>query len=692
MLYSYLKIAFRNFMKRKFFSVINIFGLSIGFSACLILLTYVEYELSYDRHNEKADNIYRTVSTFYINGELRGTYPLSDFGQGPALLENIPEINNFVRTHLMHGGAVISNNDDLLKRIQFYEDESIQFVDSTYFDMFTHKAIEGNLRTALDLPNAIVITETAAKKYFGNSKQVVGKILNVSGSWWANGDHVVTAVIKNNPSTAHFKFEFLINTHSLLQSQFYKSSSGTSTEGNFVTYVELNKLADIKSVQNKFPAFIEKYQGLELKRIEGKASMFLQPLTDIHLTPGYNLDMSPTTSINTLYFFMVVSILVILLAWINYINLSTARATERGKEVGIKKAVGAQRYQLISQFMAESFIFHMVSAVLAICLAKILLPVVGEMLQKDFALDFTNSKIWLAFLVFIFIGSFIAGAYPSFILSSFKPISVLKGIKSKNSSNFSLRYALVVFQFTISIIVIAGAFVVTRQLGFMKDKNKGFDSERMLIVKGPGSIIDVQMENRLEALKSQMKELSMVVNVATSEAIPGGGYNWGTGIRKNGDGIEENRNGDVVFVDPDFISTYKMNLLSGKVWSIEARDQKKTVLLNEMALKTFGFDDAEGAIGEKLIVGSDTFDISGVLKDYHWSSLKTSISPYILASNKICGKYLSVEIQSSHLMESILQIEKLYKTKFPDKPFEYFMLDDFFNKQYQEDQAVSSSG
>jgi putative ABC transport system permease protein len=672
-------------MRRKMFSMVNILGLSIGFSTCLILLTYVEFELSYDRHNEKADHIYRTVSTFYINGELRGTYPLSDFGQGPALLENIPEINNFVRTHLMHGGSIVSNYDNLSKPIQFYEDQSIQFVDSTYFEIFTHEAIEGNLAAALNLPNAIVLTETAAKKYFGTSKQVVGKILNVSGSWWTNGDYVVSAVIENLPSSSHLKFDFLINTHSLLQSQFYRSGSGTSTEGNFVTYVELNQLADIKSVQNKLPGFVEKFQGNELKRIDGKASMYLQPLTDIHLTPGYDLDMSPTTSIMTLYFFMAVSIVVILLAWINYINLSTARATERAKEVGIKNAVGAHRYQLISQFMVESLMFHIVSAVLAFCLAILLLPIVGDMLQRDFVLDFTNSRIWLAFFVFIFLGSFIAGAYPSFILSSFKPISALKGIKSKNASKFSLRYVLVVFQFTISIIVLAGAFVVTRQLAFMEDQNKGFDSERMLIIKGPGSIIDVQMENRLVALKSKLKELSMVGNVATSDAIPGGGYNWGTGMRKNGDGIEENRNGDVVFVDPDFTNTYKLHLLSGKVGSIDTPDQHKSVLLNETALKTFGFDDTEGAIGEKLIIGNDTFDIRGVLKDYHWSSLKTPISPYILASGKICGKYLSVEIQSGDLMQSILQIEKLYKAGFPDKPFEYFMLDDFFNTQYRDD-------
>jgi putative ABC transport system permease protein len=685
MLLSYVKIAIRNFMRRKVFSIINIFGLSIGFAACLILLTYIEFELSYGRHNEKADRIYRTVSTFHVNGQLKGTFPLSDFGQGPALLENIPEINNFVRTHLMHGGAVVSY-DSPSKRIQFYEDESIQFVDSSYFEVFTHEAIEGNLKTALKSPNAIVLTETSARKYFGNNQNVVGKILNVSGSWWTNGDFVVTAVIKDVPGSSHLKFTFLINNHSLLENDFYKSSAGTSTEGNFVTYVELDPNADIRTVEQKLPAFIAKYQGQELKRIGATASMLLQPLTDIHLTPGYNLDMSPTIGINTLYFFIVICTLVILLAWINYINLSTARATERAKEVGIKKAIGAYRFELISQFMTESTLIHIISAFLAILIAYSLLPLVGEMLHKDITLSLTNSNIYYTLFGFILIGSFIAGAYPSFVLSSYKPITALKGINDRYSGKFTLRHALVVFQFSVSLIIVAGTFVISRQLAFMQEKDKGFKSERMLIVRGPGSVDEQQFGSKVAVLKDQIKNLSAVSSVATSEALPGGGYNWGTGMRRIGLGIEENMNGDVVFVDPDFTNTYGMDLVAGKGWNIEAPEPGQTILINETALKTFGFNEAGEAIGNQIIIGNDTFHINGVLKDYHWSSLKTPISPYVLASSKICGKYLSVNIESTNLKETIIKIEKLYNATFPEKPFEYFFLDDFFNRQYQEDQ------
>lgn len=685
MLYNYVKIAFRNFMKRKAFSAINTFGLSIGFSVCLILFSFVQFELSYDRHNEKADQIFRTVSSFYINGELRGTYPLSDFGQGPALLAEIPEVSSFVRTHLMHGGAIISNSENKSKRVQFYEDASIQYVDSNYFEMFTHEVIEGNLRTALEHPNAIVLTETAARKYFGSVQQIVGKILHISGSWWTNGDCIVSAVIKDVPSASHLKFNFLISTHSLLRSEFYRSGNGTSTEGNFVTYVELSDNAALRAVQDKLPAFLENYQGDELKRIEGKATMILQPLSDIHLTPGYNLEMSPTIGVNTLYFFIVVSILVILLAWINYINLSTARATERAKEVGIKKVIGVQRFQLVSQFMTESLILHLISGLVGIGFAYLLLPFVGEMVGKDLTLDFTNPVVWISFCGFTFGGSFIAAIYPSLILSSFMPITVLKGIKDSRSSKFSLRHALVVFQFAISILITAGTFVVTRQLDFMQGEKKGFDSNRMLVIKGPGSVTDQEIANRLASLKSQLVNLAMVKNVATSEAIPGGGYNWGTGMRKDGVGVEENRSGEVVFVDPDFIDTYKLTLLWGSGWRNGMPEEQPSVLLNEMALKTFGFGEKENVVGEKLIIDSDTFDIQGVLKDYHWSSLKTQISSSVLASREICGAYLSVHLQNDDWKESINRIEKLYGATFPEKPFEYFFLDDFFDRQYQED-------
>ncbi|MEQ9167745.1 MAG: FtsX-like permease family protein, partial [Fulvivirga sp.] len=390
---------------------------------------------------------------------------------------------------------------------QFYEDGSIQYADSNYFEMFTHEVIEGNLKTALEQPNAIVLTSNAAQKYFGLETQAVGKTLNVSGSWWTNGEHMVTAVIKDPPMTSHFRFDFLISMESLLQSEAYRSSNGTSTEGNFVTYIELNQNVDIKALEDKLPLFIDNYQGDELKNINGKADLYLQPLTDIHLTPGYDHEMSPTIKAGTLYSFIGISVLVIVLAWINYVSLSTARATERRREVGIKKSIGVTRHQLIAQFLTESLILHLIGCIIAVAFAYVMLPYVSAIINRALIIDFSSLNFWLACSVFICFGSFIAAIYPAFVISSFKPITIIKGDNTSQASGFSLRQALVVLQFSISILLISGTLIVTRQLNFMQGENKGFDSEKVLVIKGPGALDGTDTQNDMIALKSQLMNL-----------------------------------------------------------------------------------------------------------------------------------------------------------------------------------------
>ncbi len=688
MLRNYIKVAFRHFMRRKAFSIINMLGLSIGLSVCLVILKYVDFELSFDSYHEKADRIYRTVSTYRTNHGLKGIYPLSDFGQGPGLVAHIPEVKNYVRTHLLHGGAVLTTTTNSGDRAQFYEDQSIQFVDSSFFDVFTHQAIEGDLETALDEPNSIVLTERAALKYFGKEKDIVGKVINVSGNWWVNKEYIVKAVIRNVPDNSHLTFDFLINAYHLLHNDFYKTQDGSSTEGNFATYVELVPDADVKAVISKLPDFIKKFQGAELEKLNVQASLTFQPIRDIHLSPGLDLEFSPTVSLNTIYFFILISLLIIIIAWINYINLSTSRTIERGKEVGIKKAIGARRSQLILQFTIESILLHLASAVVAISLAFFLLPVIGKILYKDLWLDVTDYKTWVIVTGFVIGGSLVASIYPSVIMSSFKPVAALKGIKGSPEKIFSLRHALIVFQFIASLVVITGTFTVTRQLLFMQQKDLGFSKDQMVVIKGPGIFADESSEKTLTSLKLELKKISSVEDVTTSEAIPGGGYNWGTGMRKIGS-QEENQNGEVVFVDEDFINAFNFSLIAGSVWDDVTLSKRRTVLINEAGIRTFGYVDPESAIGEKLIIGTDTFQIQGVLKNYHWSSLKSLITPLVLVSKKACAKNISVKLNKSNIAESIGEIERQYKASFPEIPFEYFFMDDYYNQQYRDDQQFS---
>lgn len=679
---NYITLAFRNLFKRKLYSFINIAGLAIGVAVCLVILKYVDFELSYDNFHQNSANIYRTVTATHTNGEFRGAGPLSGYAQGPLLVEDIPEVKTYVRTHPMYGGAVMSNENGGSDSKRFHE-ESIQFVDSTFFDVFTYKAFSGNLSSALDKPNSVVITETIAKKYF-NNLDVVGKTLTVSGGW-ADGDYQVTAVIEDAPDNSHFPFDFLLSFQNIMQNGQYKNDNGWGWY-NFVTYVELQDGADPKEVEKKLPAFIEKYQGKDLAQSNSKQVLTFQPIRDIHLTPGFNNESSSTMSVNTIYFFIVISIFILAIAWVNYINLSTARAIERAREVGIKKAIGAFRTQLITQFIFESVLVNFIGIVLAVLLALILLPVLGDIVGKDFAFDFTDVRLWGILLILFVMGSLVSGAYPAFVLSSFNTTAVLKGGVDKVTGGFSLRKALVVFQFVASLILIAGTFAIYRQLMFMRSQDKGFDMEQMLVFNGPSVITNRETaQESLITLKNEIKKIAAVQNVATSASIPGGGFNWGTGMRKDGTDENQSKSGNVAWVDPDFLSTYGMELASGRQWDPDRESDRQAVLVNEAALKAFGLGDAEHALEERIILGDDTVNILGVLKNYHWNSLKSEHIPILLAHDKISRRHYSVRL-SGNIPDAIKQIEAKYSEVFPGNPFDYYFLDDFFDKQYKDDQ------
>ena len=685
MLRNYLILAIRNLKKRKLYSFINIFGLALGVSVCLVILKYVDFELSYDKFHKDADNIYRTLSTAYQNGELRGTNPISGYKQGPSLLMDIPEIKTYVRTHPMYGGAVVSNNN-LAEPVRFHESD-MQFVDSTFFDVFTYEFLVGDPGVALDRPSTIVITNEMALKYFGKENPV-GKALTLSGGW-AEGEYEVTGIIKEVPQNSHFTFDFLINIHNLLQNEQYKNDDGWGWS-NFVTYVQLHPQADLKAAHDKMPAFVEKYLGKNLAESNSKATLTLQPIREIHLRPGLNNESSATTSVNTIYFFILISIFILAIAWVNYINLSTARAMERAREVGVKKSIGAYKGQLISQFFFESVLVNFIGVALALLLATALLPFLGDIVEKNFSFDFSDIRLWLILTLLFLLGSFVSGIYPAFVLSSFNPTAVLKGSVEKIGGGMSLRKALVIFQFACSLLLIAGTFAVYRQIMFLRTQDKGLNMEQMLVVSGPTVLKGKEAKEHDESIITFMNEvetISSVKQVSSSNSIPGGGYNWGTGIRKFGLQESEDENGSIVWVDPRFIEAYELQFLTGRKWNPDSKTDMEAVLINETAVEKFRLGDSEKALNERLILGGgDTVAILGVLKNYNWNSLKTAHVPFILAATKAARRHFSVRLTGSDLQNSIEQVEKQYKASFPGNPFDYFFLDDFFDKQYKADQ------
>ncbi|HEY9489811.1 MAG TPA: ABC transporter permease, partial [Chryseosolibacter sp.] len=687
MLKSHLTLALRNLLKRKLYSFINIFGLAVGVAVCLVIVKYVDFELSYDAFHDNARNIYRTTTTYYQNGDLRGTGVISSYAQGPSLQADIPEVKRYIRTHPMYGGAVISYTTPSGNARTFHED-NIQFTDSTFLDVFTYTAIQGDLATAMDRPNNVVLTRKAALKYFGKDEDPMGKILKVSGGW-SDGDYEVAAVIEDVPQNSHFTFDFLFPMHNLLKNEQYTSDNGWGWN-NFVTYIELYNNADVKQLAKKLPAFVEKYRGDDLAKSNGKLILNLQPILNIHLSPGLGYETSPTVSADTIYFFIIISIFIMAIAWVNYINLSTARAMERAREVGIKKSVGAAKTQLVWQFMFESVLVNLLGVVIATLMAIALLPLLGEIVNKDLVFDFTDSRFWLVLLVLFVTGSVISGLYPAFILSSFKITTVLKGSAEKGGGGFSLRKALVVFQFVSSLILIAGTFTIYRQIVFMRDQDKGLTMEQMLIVKGPSVFERETVRQQLMTLKDDFKKIPGVVKVATSANIPGGGHNWGTGIRRDGAPLEDNKDGRIVWVDPDFIETYGITILAGRNFNPLIASDMESVLVNEASLKTFGLGDAENALHERVLLGDDTTAILGVLKNYHWTSLKTEHEPWLFKADTISFRNFSLLLSGKGMNETIKNVEDRYKEAFPGNPFDYFFLDDFFNSQYKAEQQFAS--
>jgi putative ABC transport system permease protein len=686
MLKNFLIIATRNLLKRKVYALINILGLATGVAVCLVILKYVDFELSYDRFHENAAHVYRITNSYFQNGEARGTNIMTGYAFGPAIQSEMPEVKAFIRTHPMYGDAVISYDKESGDPLTFLE-EGMQWVDSTFFDAFTYKAIRGNLNTALDKPNSVVITKKIAEKYFGKDEDPVGKIFKVSGGW-ADGDYEITAVIENVPGNTHFPFDFLFPTHNLLRNDQYKNDDGWGWN-NFVTYVQLHDKADIKSLQSKLPAFVEKYRGKGLAESNSKLTINLQPILDIHLSPGLNLETSATVNPSTVYFFVIISIFILAIAWINYINLSTARAMERAREVGIKKAIGAMKGQLISQFILESILVNLISVILAVLFALLLLPILGDIVGKDLAFDFGDYRFWFILLGLFVLGSFISGAYPAFVLSSFRTTEVLKGKVDKVSGGFSLRKALVVFQFASSLVLIAGTFTIYRQVVYMRSQDKGLVMDQMLVVNGPRVLERKGAKDRLITFKNQLKQIPGVKDIATSAAIPGGGYNWGTNIRKEGSAKEQSKSGSIVWVDPDFVDTYGITLIAGKNFRIDVKSDMESVLVNEAALKAFGLGDAENALRERLVLGGDTVAIVGVLKNYHWNSLKIDHSPWLLKADTISGRYYSMHLNTTNMNDAIKKIEATYKEAFPGNPFDYYFLDDFFNTQYKDEQQFA---
>ncbi|HYC86440.1 MAG TPA: FtsX-like permease family protein, partial [Chryseosolibacter sp.] len=473
-------------------------------------------------------------------------------------------------------------------------------------------------------------------------------------------------------------FDALLPLNDLLSQRQYIEDNGWGWK-NFATYVQVQPGTDLVALQSKMPAFLSRY-------VEDKQEIGFQSLYDIHTQPGLAFDSPDRISRNKISFFVVIAWFILSIAWINYINLSTARAMERAREVGIKKVIGARKLQLILQFMMESAAVNVIAIAAALMLATAFLPFFRDIVQKNISFGFSDPGFWAFLGGIAVIGSIASGLYPAFILSSFNVNAVLKGGVHGRAGKYSLRHGLVVFQFACSLILIAMTVVVYRQVAFMATEVSWGKMDQVLIVKAPRIIEDEHRNPRALAFKQEIKNLSAVKNVSSSAGVPGGGYTFTTVMRKSGTDADDTQSGNVIWVDPDFIKTYEIELLSGKGWEDENDFTESAVIINETALRNFGIENPDVALHEQIIFENDTFRIAGVMKDEHWNSLKHANVPILFLPHQVVAHTFSIRLQTTDFKGTVARVEALFKKTFPGNPFEFYFLDEFFNRQYKDDQ------
>ncbi len=669
MLKNYLKIAFRNLQKNKIFSMINILGLTIGLTAFWLITLYVADELSFDRYHQNADRIYRVVQHAKWDG---GKFDLTGTSApfAPALKNDYPEIEETVRFDLEGGGAITYQN----KHLQV---DDIMFTDPSAFAVFTWHFLSGDAKTALMKPQSIVLTKSLATKIFGNPSLALNKTISFDNNY----PNLVTGVIDDVPANSHFTFSAL---RSLPENY-------TEDWGNFhlYTYILLKKDADIKKLEAGLPQFFNKYLKATMSNMAYR--MELQPLTSIHLHSNLSFEMSANSSMIYIYTFSVVAILILLIAAINYMNLSTARSSIRVKEIAVRKVTGSSKAQLVWMFLSESVLITLIASVAAVLLISFMLPAFKQLTGKE--LSIWRFGVWdtmLLLTVFSLFTGIMSGIYPALFLSGFRTIPALKGQIGSQAGNLIFRKSLVTFQFVITIAMIAGSVVIYQQLQYVSKKDLGFNKDQVLTFH----IQSKEVRNQIVALKHQLLQNPLIENVSSASNPIGNNDIGKTGymLEVNGKMETKPRIGDTFMIDEDFIPTLQIKLLQGRNFAQDMpTDKSLAVIVNETFIKDAGW---KNAIGKKIQDGADEkgkplfYQIVGVIKDFNIFSLQHKIEPLILHLPPVPKEKdnLYVRINKTGIKEALHFIETTYRKFDPDNPVDYHFLDQNFAKQYQAEQ------
>jgi putative ABC transport system permease protein len=675
-------MAWRNLLRNKTLFSINITGLAMGIATCLIIMLFVADELSFDQYNEKADRIVRVVLKGKVNGEVIKE-AVTPAPVGPALKSELPEVLD--ATRLRTGGyPKITYGDYTFKTGNF------AFVDPNFFQVFTLPFLQGDAKTALLEPNTIVITREQAQKYFG-SEDPLNKLLTHKDS---GVQYKVTGIIQKVPANSHFHFDFFASMTGVSDAR-----ENNWMSSNYFNYVLLDKRADFREVEGKLPAIVEKYMGPQMTQIGmtfekftengNEIGLFLQPLTDIHLYSDFSSssELEAGGDVKTVYIFTAVAVFMLLIACMNFMNLSTAGATKRSKEIGVKKVLGSRRSHLIQQFLMESFISTAVSMILAALLVTVALPVFNQLSGKELETGLLLSPTVVAALLSLtIVVTLLAGTYPAFFLSSFKPIVALKNKIASGGSNRGIRSGLVVFQFVISAGLILAIIIVSQQMSFIQNKSIGYDRDQLLVLRE-----SYLLGNNENAFMNDLANDPRIESITRSAFVPAGPTDQNmTGVYP-GQQQEAIRRTIIYNIDANYIATMGMQLAAGRNFSETPRLDSSHVIINETAVKVFGLGDQP--VGQTLTVNGAndkkrSLTVIGVIKDFHFRSFREPIDPLIMLNDPYGG--LIVRTKTKDIADLLASMERKWKAFHVEEPFSYALLDELYNETYVAEQKMGT--
>ena len=677
----YLKMALRNQAKNKVFSVINVFGLAIGMAVAVLILNYVSFEFSFDKMHSRRDRIYRVESRFYEGDHLTDDWATSSFGYGSAISNEMTGIEDYVRIGVQNTEQTVIYQE---KRVR---ESGIAYTGPSFFSVFDFKLKKGAMSDQLVRPNTVVITEDVARRFF-KDENPIGKLLTfASGSRFS--DCEVTGVLENFPRNSHIRFNYLISYETLpdwMREFWYLHEA--------YTYLLLAPGKNPKDIETQFPAMAEKYKTSEALRNKTWA-VSLVPLDKIHLNPQKQYEREIKGNKKSLITLVIIALVILLTAWINYVNLTTARSMERAKDVGIRKVAGAFRFQLIRQYLMESWLVNLASVILAVLLILLLKPVFNLIMGEPVGLFILKQPVfWLSTVAVLVAGIVLSGFYPAFIMTRVKPSVMLKGNYFNSGSAGRTRQVLVVFQFAASLFLICGTFIVYRQVRFMQQQNLGVSINHTVVVKYPVSRED--LDQRVRMFAENLNEEPNITSVTLTDAVPGMEVAYFASNRLQGDLQEQNRLYEMLTVDDRFTETFGLSLLAGRSFRRGFGNEQENLLINESAMASLGFSKPDEAIGQRVMLEgeADPATIIGVVKNWHQRGLNNAYTPIMFVMNGRLGwvppKYIAIKTAGNDDDEVLNLVKERWNFYFPESSFDYFFLDRFFDSQYKADKRFGT--